>query len=225
MLMRFKYLGQHPCVFRSVTGLTIEEFDKLLVELWPFFEAHEAKRLARPGRIRAPGAGHPFGDLAYRGMKDLRPAGLAAHPRRKPRGKPRSEENRAYNKAFAQQRIVVEHGICRLRHSAPAPPGGRSHRGAWRTDEEVGASCDPRAGRGKAGDLLPGRIGRDRLKGVSLPAFLPARFEPPKDAGQKSRQAASLPQPRRQGAEGPSFRDQHSSTAGHKRTPLAGTRP
>lgn len=33
MLMRFKYLGQHPCVFRSVAGLTIEEFDKLLVEL------------------------------------------------------------------------------------------------------------------------------------------------------------------------------------------------
>ena len=57
-----------------------------------------------------------WGDLAYQGMKDLRPAGLAAHPRRKPRGKPRSEEDKAYNKAFAQHRIVVEHGIGRLRH-------------------------------------------------------------------------------------------------------------
>jgi len=31
----------------------------------PFFEASEAQRLARPDRIRAPGAGHPWG-LDYR---------------------------------------------------------------------------------------------------------------------------------------------------------------
>jgi len=269
MLMRFKYLRQHPRVFRSMTGLTIAEFKELLGELRPFFEAHEVKRLARPDRIRAPGAGHPWGldyrdsllltlvwlrlyptgvvlgyffgitessvrrtlarflpvleaagratfrwpnrkqgrklpeilencpevaviidsfeqqvqrpkdkekakahysskkkqvtrktqvctdwegyichvsesvpgptaditllkqssvlddlpddagawgDSAYQGMKDLHPAGLAAHPRRKPRGKPRSEEDKAYNKAFAQHRIVVEHGIGHLRH-------------------------------------------------------------------------------------------------------------
>ena len=269
MLMRFKYLRQHPRVFRSVTGLTIAEFKELLGELRPFFEAREAKRLARPDRIRAPGAGHPWGldyrdsvlltlvwlrlyptgvvlgyffgiaessvrrtlarflpvleaagratfrwpsrkqgrklpeiledcpevaviidsfeqqvqrpkdkekakahysgkkkqitqkaqvctdwegyichvsesvpgptaditllkqsgvlddlpddvgawgDSAYQGMKDLHPAGLATHPRRKPRGKPRSEEDKAYNKAFAQHRIVVEHGIGHLRH-------------------------------------------------------------------------------------------------------------
>ena len=42
MLMRFKYLRRHPRVFRSVTGLTIAEFNELLVELRPFFEAHEA---------------------------------------------------------------------------------------------------------------------------------------------------------------------------------------
>jgi len=65
MLMRFKYLRQHPRVFRSVTGLTIPEFKGLLGELRPFFEAHEAKRLAHPDRIRAPGAGHPWG-LDYR---------------------------------------------------------------------------------------------------------------------------------------------------------------
>ncbi|MCK4472340.1 MAG: transposase family protein, partial [Anaerolineae bacterium] len=65
MLMRFKYLCQHPRVFRSVTGLTIAEFKELLGELWPFFEAHETKRLAHPGRVRAPGAGHPWG-LDYR---------------------------------------------------------------------------------------------------------------------------------------------------------------
>jgi hypothetical protein len=57
-----------------------------------------------------------WGDSAYQGMKDLHPAGLAAHPRRKLRGKPRPEEDKAYNKALAQHRIVVEHSIAHLRH-------------------------------------------------------------------------------------------------------------
>jgi len=265
MFMRYEYLSQHPRVFRTMTGLTIAEFNDLLNELAPSFEASEAKRLARPDRTRAPGAGHPWaldyrdglllnlvwlrqyptgvvlgyffgigeasvrrtlarfrpvleafgratfrwpnqkrgrklpeiledcpevaividsfeqqiqrpqdkeqarshysgkkkqitrkaqvcvdrdgyichvsesvpgpradiallkesgvlddlpngvgawGDSAYQGMKDLHPAGLAAHPRRKPR----SEEDKAYNKALAQRRIVVEHSIGHLRH-------------------------------------------------------------------------------------------------------------
>lgn len=57
-----------------------------------------------------------WGDSAYQGMKELHPAALAAHPKRKPRSKPRPQEDKAYNKAFAQHRIVVEHGICHLRH-------------------------------------------------------------------------------------------------------------
>jgi hypothetical protein len=269
MFMRHTYLSQHPRVFRSMTGLAMEEFNDLLDESSPFFEASEAERLARPDRRRAPGAGHPWGldygngmlltliwlrqyptgvvlsyffgisessvrrtvarflpaleaagqatfrwphrgrgrelpeilgdcpevaiiidsfeqqvqrpqekekakahysgkkkqitrkaqvctdwegyichvsesvpgpraditllkesgvldelpdgvgawgDLAYQGMKDLHPAGLAAHPRRKPRGKPRPPQDKAYNKAFAQYRIVVEHSIGHLRH-------------------------------------------------------------------------------------------------------------
>jgi hypothetical protein len=44
-----------------VTGLTIPEFKEMLVELRPFFEAHEAKRLASPDRVGAPGVGHPWG--------------------------------------------------------------------------------------------------------------------------------------------------------------------
>ena len=57
MLMRFEYLSQYPRVFRSVTGLTIAEFKELLGELRSFFEAHEARRLARPDRVRAAGPG------------------------------------------------------------------------------------------------------------------------------------------------------------------------
>jgi hypothetical protein len=269
MLMRYAYLSQHPQVFRSMTGLTTAEFNDLLDELRPFFEASEVERLVRPDRIRALGAGHPWGldyrdgvlltliwlrqyptgvvlgyffgigessvrrtlarflpvleaagratfrwpnrkqgrklpeiledcpevaviidsfeqqvqrpkdtekakehysgkkkqitqkaqvctdwngyichvsksvpgpqaditllkqsgvlddlpedvgawgDSAYQGMKDLHPAGLAAHPRRKPRGKPRPPEDKAYNTAFAQHRVVVEHSIGHLRH-------------------------------------------------------------------------------------------------------------
>jgi hypothetical protein len=54
-------------------------------------------------------------DLAYVGIADLHPEGLGATGRRKPRGQPRSLADRRYNKAFSRRRIVVEHGIGRLR--------------------------------------------------------------------------------------------------------------
>lgn len=56
-----------------------------------------------------------LGDLAYVGITDLHPEGLGATGRRKPRGQPRSLADRRYNKAFSRRRIVVEHGIGRLR--------------------------------------------------------------------------------------------------------------
>ena len=65
MLMRYEYLSDHPRVFRSMTGLTVSEFDQTAVEVESLYEATEWERLARPGRIRAPGAGHPF-KLGYR---------------------------------------------------------------------------------------------------------------------------------------------------------------
>ncbi|MEA3376277.1 MAG: transposase family protein [Chloroflexota bacterium] len=269
MFMRYEYLSDHPRVFRSMTGLTVSEFDQSVVEVEPFYAATERKRLARPDRVRAPGAGHPFslgyrdsllmtliwlrqypvgevlgyffgvseptarrtvgrmlpaleaagrvtfrwpnrkqgrslpeildecpevavvidtfeqrvrrpkdrekakkhysgkkkqitcktqvcvdwdghvcnisesvpgptaditllketkvlemlpedvgawGDSAYQGIRDLHPQGLGAHPRRKPHGKPRSPEDKAYNTAFARERIIVEHRIGHLRH-------------------------------------------------------------------------------------------------------------
>lgn len=56
-----------------------------------------------------------LGDLAYVGIADVHPQGLGATGRRKPRGQPRSLADRRYNKAFSRRRIVVEHGIGRLR--------------------------------------------------------------------------------------------------------------
>ena len=50
-------------------------------------------------------------DAASFGNPDV----VVATPRRKPRGQPRPPEDVAYNTAFAQRRIVVEHSIGRLR--------------------------------------------------------------------------------------------------------------
>ena len=67
-------------------------------------------------------------DLAYVGIAALHPEGLGATPRRKPRGKERPPEDRRYNKAFARRRIIVEHGICRLRCFEAVTHRDRHHR-------------------------------------------------------------------------------------------------
>src|SRR3954471_2310522 len=63
MILRREHLGQHPSVFRSMTGLTVEAFDQLLPELCAAFAADRRRRLDRPDRRRAVGGGDDF-DLA-----------------------------------------------------------------------------------------------------------------------------------------------------------------
>jgi len=60
MILRREHLGQHPAVFRSMTGLTVEAFDQLLPELRAAFAADRRRRLNRPGRQRAVGGGDDF---------------------------------------------------------------------------------------------------------------------------------------------------------------------
>src|SRR3954471_14475226 len=50
-------LQQSPKAFRQLTGLTPAAFDRLLSDLEPRYAAADAKRKARPGRQRRPGAG------------------------------------------------------------------------------------------------------------------------------------------------------------------------
>ena len=69
-----------------------------------------------------------IGDLAYVGIDKLHPQGLAAAPRRKPKGKPRPEEDVAYNQAFSQRRIIVEHTIGRMRRYEAITQTDRHHR-------------------------------------------------------------------------------------------------
>ncbi len=69
-----------------------------------------------------------IGDLAYVGMGAGDGGVQAAAPRRKPRSKPRPEGDVAYNRAFAQRRVAVEHRVGRLRHFAALREGDRHHR-------------------------------------------------------------------------------------------------
>jgi hypothetical protein len=69
-----------------------------------------------------------IGDLAYVGIDKLHPQALAAAPRRKPKGKPRPEEDVAYNQAFSQRRIIVEHTIGRMRRYEAITQSDRHHR-------------------------------------------------------------------------------------------------
>src|SRR5688500_9413109 len=61
MILRYAHVHRHPSVFTSLTGLRVAEFDALAADLLPQFAAAERRRLARPARQRAIGAGHPFG--------------------------------------------------------------------------------------------------------------------------------------------------------------------
>lgn len=51
------YLTRYPKVFQSLTGLRVREFEHLLVDLLPMYQAAEIKRLRRPDRQRALGGG------------------------------------------------------------------------------------------------------------------------------------------------------------------------
>jgi hypothetical protein len=63
MIFRREHLGQRPAVFRSLTGLTVAAFDRMLPEPLRAFAADRRRRLDRPDRQRAPGGGDDF-DLA-----------------------------------------------------------------------------------------------------------------------------------------------------------------
>jgi hypothetical protein len=60
MIFRREQLGNHPSVFRAMTGLTVDAFDHLLPELLAAFDADRRRRLDRPGRQRAVGGGDDF---------------------------------------------------------------------------------------------------------------------------------------------------------------------
>lgn len=64
-ILRYEHLCRYPRVLRAMTGLMVEDFDELVVDLRPLYDEAERRRLERPERQRAVGGGHPFA-LDYR---------------------------------------------------------------------------------------------------------------------------------------------------------------
>lgn len=60
MICRYQQLQQHETVFKALTGLSLSEFDQLVVELLPEYEQAEVERLSRPERQREIGGGPNF---------------------------------------------------------------------------------------------------------------------------------------------------------------------
>jgi hypothetical protein len=60
MILQYKHLHHHPSVFKSLTGLTLTEFEGLSREIVPLLVAADEQRLARADRQRAQGGGHPY---------------------------------------------------------------------------------------------------------------------------------------------------------------------
>ena len=57
MIMRHRYLNDHPKIFLKMTGLRLHEFDQLVEEMHPQFTEAEHDRLSRPNRQREMGGG------------------------------------------------------------------------------------------------------------------------------------------------------------------------
>jgi hypothetical protein len=60
MIGRYHTLTLQPAVFRALTGLSIAQFDALYIEVAPRLGDAERRRLSRPERRRAIGAGRRF---------------------------------------------------------------------------------------------------------------------------------------------------------------------
>ncbi len=60
MILQYVQLTAHPTIFRSLTGLTVAQFDALCVDALPRYADAERIRHTRPDRLRAIGGGSQF---------------------------------------------------------------------------------------------------------------------------------------------------------------------
>jgi hypothetical protein len=59
-MISYEKLVKKPRVFKSITGLSIEEFEQLYLRFGPAWVEHERQRLERPNRKRAIGGGRKY---------------------------------------------------------------------------------------------------------------------------------------------------------------------
>lgn len=60
MILQYARLSRHATIFHAMTGLTVPQFDALVLDALPVYAAAEQARLDRPDRQRIVGGGHPF---------------------------------------------------------------------------------------------------------------------------------------------------------------------
>ncbi len=59
-MIRLETLCRKPRLFRSLTGVDLDEFEEILARLLPVWEQQERERLSRPNRRRAIGGGRKY---------------------------------------------------------------------------------------------------------------------------------------------------------------------
>jgi transposase len=59
-MLSYTLLSKRPSAFRSLTGISLVEFERLFEQFVPLWQQSEHQRLQRPDRQRAIGGGHPF---------------------------------------------------------------------------------------------------------------------------------------------------------------------
>jgi len=78
-MMKYVYLSGFPKIFLTMTGLQVDEFDELVGEVQPLYQAAEVARLSRPDRQRAIGGGD-HADLSLRDQVLLTVIWLRQYP-------------------------------------------------------------------------------------------------------------------------------------------------
>ena len=79
MILQYAHLTNHPAVFRSLTGLSVAQFDALCADALPRYAEAERLRHTRPDRRRAIGGGSQF-TLAVRDHLLLSVVWLRVYP-------------------------------------------------------------------------------------------------------------------------------------------------
>jgi hypothetical protein len=124
MIARYGSLRRHPEVFRSLTGLRVDEFDALGQEVGPRYEAHLVARLMRPGRQKAIGGGRSF-VLSVRDQLVLTVIWLRVYPTNEVLGYLMGVSDSTVSRVIARVLPFLERAGC---DTMRLPDPGRKHR-------------------------------------------------------------------------------------------------
>ncbi len=125
MIARYANLHRYGRVFRTLTGLTVAEFDMVAAEVLPTLEAVERRRHERPDRQRAPGGG-PLFQLDRRDQLLLTLIWLRVYPTHEALGFLFGVSDSTATRVLARVRpLLAGWGLQQLPRYDPAPQRGR----------------------------------------------------------------------------------------------------